>query len=119
MTTRRWILSLAWLFTSCSSTLLSPQVHTHTLALQGTPQACYVQATHAFAQMGGTVQASDPATRTLSGVMHGVVQLTVVVDPQSTVHVRSHLLPGKLVIGTMDEGAQYLALLHQKAGHGC
>ena len=101
------------LLNGCATSLMSRAPLTRTMPLGGTPQEAYSQAAQAAARMGVQVQAADAQTRMLAGIVHGAVQLNVMVDAQSTVHVTCQLLPGKLVIGEMSECEDYIALLRK------
>jgi len=56
----------------------------------------------------------DAPNRRLSGLVHGAVVLTITVDTQSLVEVTGVLVPGKLVLGSLTEADDYVALLTQE-----
>jgi hypothetical protein len=105
------------LLTGCATTLMSPVPITRTATFATPADATYQHAVQAFAKMGGQVQTLDARQRLISGVVHRAVTLNVLVDAHSTVQVTGHLLPGKLVVGTMTEPQDYLNLLTQELAH--
>jgi len=104
------------LLTGCMSSLMSQAPVTQQVARPGSPQAVYQQAVVAYTKMGGQVQYADAQARVIAGVVHQAVQLNVRVDDDSIVYVTGHLLPGKLVVGSVTEIQDYVALLQQEGG---
>lgn len=106
------LLSLSFgLLVGCATSLMSQAPVTRTVALTGTPQETYTQVARAYNTMGGQVQMADARARVISGIVHNAVQLNVHVDDDSRVHVTGHLVPGKLVVGSMTEVDDYIVLL--------
>jgi hypothetical protein len=93
---------------------MSQHPQTRTFPFPGPPQEAYAFALQAFVKMGGQPQALDAQTRLIAGTVHGAVYLTVTIDPQSVIQVTGHLVPGKMVMGSLTEVDDYLALLQQE-----
>jgi hypothetical protein len=111
----KWItLFLMLLLTGCMTSLMPQTPQTRIVELQASPDEAYRRAAVAMNTMGAEQLQANNQLRLLSGKVHGAVLLNVSVLPTTegaAVHVRGSLLPGKLVIGSVDEVDQYVALL--------
>lgn len=106
-----------WALGGCATSLMGRVPIERSLTLPTSPAEAYVHAAQTFTRFGGHLQVADPHSRLLAGTVHGAVALTVHVDATSTVVVTAALLPGKLVVGSLTEADEYLALLAQEVPH--
>lgn len=104
---------LCMMLAGCATSLMGQAPVQRTAVLPVSPAIAYSQAAQTFARMGGQVHVADPQSRMLSGVVHGAVVLNVTVDSQSKIDVTGTLVPGKMVLGSLTEVDEYMALLRE------
>ena len=110
------MLALGFL-SGCATSLMSRGPVERSVILPASHADAYTHATQTFTRMGGQLQVVDAQNGVFAGIVHGAVALTVRVDPQSMVHVTAMLVPGKVVMGSLTEADDYLALLTQEVPH--
>jgi hypothetical protein len=117
---RPLLLLVLAMLTGCAGSLTGHAPETRTLTLPGTPAHLALRVAETFAAMGGQMTAamegrdSTQGTRVLSGVVHGGVVVTVLLQPEgegTRVTVTASIPPGKVVFGTLDEAEQFCTRL--------
>jgi hypothetical protein len=105
---------MLWFMAGCATSLMAHAPITRSTVLAAPPAEAFQRASLVFTHMGGQVQMYDAPQRRLSGLVHGAVLMTIAVDAQSKVDATGVLVPGKVVLGSLTEVDEYLAMLEDK-----
>ena len=100
----------------CAGSFTGTHPETRTVLLPMAAGPAYERALRTFALMGGQIRVAQG--QTIAGVVHGAVELAVVLSPGAggtSVTVTGSVLPGKLTLGRFDEVETYVRLLTQEA----